>query len=82
MTGGGVDYETGPYTVTILAGETRSSLNIPINDDDILEENESFYLSIISPSPHNRVLLDNPNNATVTIVANDGKVNDLTCIYV
>ena len=82
MTGGGVDYETGPYTVTILAGETRSSLNISINDDDILEDNESFDLSIIPLSLHNRVVLGNPSQAAVTIVANDGKVNDLVCIYI
>ena len=72
MTGGGIDYEGGPYTVTISAGETSSSLNISINDDNILEENETFVLNI---SLHdNCVVLGSPSETTVTIVANDGKV--------
>ena len=65
--------DTGSYSVTISAGETSASLNISIIDDDTLEENESFVLNINPSSLHNRVVLGNPSQTTVTIVDDDGK---------
>ena len=40
-------------------------------DDNILESNETFQLSINTSSLPNRVTVDNPNEITVTIVDND-----------
>ena len=70
---GGVDYVSGAYSVMITAGQTTASLNIPINDDNILEENEEFKVSIRRFSLTGRVLLGNPDVTTVIIVDDDGK---------
>ena len=72
-TGGGIDYDSGLYTITISAGQTSAEINIPINDDDIFEANENFTLFINEHSLPTRVILGNPDQATVTIVDNDGK---------
>ena len=71
MTGGGIDYNFGPYPVTIFAGETDVQFDVMIIDDDVLEGNETFNLTIDEPLLYIRVVAGNP--ATVTIVDNDGK---------
>ena len=57
--------------MTILAGETDVYFDVMINDDNILEGNETFNLTIDEPLLYIRVVAGNP--ATVTIVDNDGK---------
>ena len=42
----GDDHEPGPYSFTIPAGETFFPVNISITDDDIVEGNETFILTI------------------------------------
>ena len=74
MTGGGVDYESGPYTVIIPAGQISASFDVPIIDDDVLEGNVNFNLTISTSSLPNRVTVTNPYQAAVTIVDNDGKI--------
>jgi len=72
VTGGGVDYDSGPYTVTFPAGETSATFKIPINDDNVLENTEYFSLSIIFqslPTSVNAI----PSQATVIIAGNVGK---------
>ena len=73
MTGGGVDYESGPYTVIFPAGEISVLFDVPIIDDHVLEENEMFNIIINSSSLPSRVNVINPYEATVIIVDNDGK---------
>ena len=71
VTGGGVDYDSGPYTVTFTAGQTSIPFNVPINDDNISENNEQFDLIIDSiPS---FVSFADPRQTTVTILDNDRK---------
>ena len=41
-----MDYDSGPYTVTFPAGVTTATFNVPINDDDILEGDKNFILTI------------------------------------
>ena len=65
-----MDYSSGPYSVTFPAGVTIVPFNIPINDDNIFEENENFTLTINSSLPTG-VMVGNPGQATVTIVDND-----------
>ena len=48
---GGIDYTSGPYSVTILAGEISASLNITIIDDNIPELDETFEIAINSSLP-------------------------------
>ena len=73
VTGGGVDYNSGPYSVTFPAGQTRGSFYVPINDDNIMEKNEDFTLTIMSGTLPNSVSRDGAGQATVTIIDNDGK---------
>ena len=73
LIGGGDDYSSGPYNVTFLAGVTLVPFNVSITDDNVLEDNESFLLTIdFSVMPSN-VTADNISQVTVTILDNDGK---------
>ena len=74
VTGRGVDYDSGPYTVTFTAGQTNVSFDVPVNDDEIFEDNESFQLSIIRRSLPDDVNRGNPGRATLTIVDNDSEL--------
>ena len=68
-----MDYTSGPYTVTIPAGSTTTTFNIPINDDDILEIDEDFMLTIDTSSIPGSVRLGTPSESTVTILDDDRK---------
>ena len=68
-----MDYTSGPYSVTFPAGVTSVPFNIPIKDDNIFEYNEIFMLTIIS-SLSTGVQSGNPDQASVHIVDNDGKL--------
>ena len=70
-----MDYTSGPYTVTFPAGQTNATFNVPINDDNILEGNENFMLTINSSLLPDDVLLGDPNQATVTIMDDDHKLS-------
>ena len=69
---GDVDYDSGPYNILIPAGETHISFKVLIRDDNITESNEHFILAIINGSLSDRIMLETPDEATVTIVDNDG----------
>ena len=76
-----MDYDSGPYTVTFPAGETRIPFNVTINDDDIYEGNETFMLTIDETSLPGGVVRGNPGQATVTIVDDDRKsLSLLACV--
>ena len=62
---GGDDYIPGPYNVTFPIGYTSALIDIYINDDDILEEDETFVVSITS-FPNGTV--GTPGTARITIV--------------
>ena len=68
-----MDYVLGPYTVRFMAGAIHASMFVTLVDDDVFEINESFYLMINPSSLPKNVVTDNPKQATVTIVDNDGK---------
>ena len=61
ITGGGIDYDSGPYTVKFPAGQTSVQFNVLINDDSILEGDESFTLTVFNATLH------------LTIVDNESK---------
>ena len=73
ITGEGVDYIPGLYIVMFRAGETMVPFDITINDDDVLEGNETFMLTIDPSSLPTGVTQSDPGQATVTIVDNDCK---------
>ena len=71
---GNVDYDLGEQRIVkIPKGETIIPLNISIKPDDIVEENESFNLSIDVSSLPDDIRLGSPNITTVTIVDDDSK---------
>ena len=66
-----MDYTSGPYTVTFPAGQTTATFNISTNDDDILEEDQSFTLTINETSLPDNVTHGIFGEVTVTIVNDD-----------
>ena len=73
VSGGGVDYASGPYSVTFPAGVTSASFDVPINDDNILEGNEIFKFTIDLSSLLGDVTASNPLQAAVTVADDDCK---------
>jgi len=71
--GGGIDYDSGPYTVTFPVGVTSFPFDVPINNDTILEDNENFTLSIISNSIPGRVTHKTPCQAGFIIRDDESK---------
>ena len=71
-----MDYTSGPYTVTIPAGQTTAMFNNLITHDMILEGDENFMLTIDEASLPTGVTGDTPSQITVTIVDSD---NHKTC---
>ena len=67
-----MDYHSGPYTVKFPTGVATTTFNISINNDNVLEDNENFTLTINSSSLPGNVTVGNPGEATVTIV-DDGR---------
>ena len=70
---GGIDYNSGPYNVTFSPGVTRAPFDIMINNDNILERNESFRLTIAMDSLPKKVTNVSIAQATVIIVDDDSK---------
>lgn len=70
---GNVDYVSGPYTITFLPRVTYVILDVPIINDDIVETNESFILTIDPSSLPSNVVVGDPYEATVTILNDDSK---------
>ena len=67
------DYGSGPFQVTFPTGETRISFNVTINDDDIMEEDEDFFLIIDIESLPDGITIGRHVRTIVTIKKNDSK---------
>ena len=67
-----MDYVGGPYSVSFLAGRTRTVFTISITNDNILEVNETFSL-VVNPAvlPSNVASTD---QTIITITDNDSKL--------
>ena len=73
--GGGADYNSGPYAVQFDVGVTRALFIVVINNDNVLENDETFNLNINTSSLPSGVTVGAPARTTVTIPANDGELN-------
>ena len=71
------DYISGPYDVTILAGDTLGLLDIAIINDNIVEETEIFNLVINASSLPERVFAGNTSSTIVNILDSDGKATNI-----
>ena len=69
----GVDYNPGPYEIKFPAGRTSAGFNISINNDDLLEDNETFNLIINPSSLPSEVSTSNPVQVTITVLNDEGK---------
>ena len=70
-TGESIDYNSGPYNVTFPVGSTNASFDIIINDDNVLEADEMFNVSITSIT--NGHIVGIPAVATVIIIDTTSK---------
>ena len=68
------DYTMGLYNVTFPANVTVGVINIPVCDDIVLEEDESFSISVVSQSLIDNVTVGNVDQAIVVIVNDDCKL--------
>ena len=78
--GQGIDYTSGPYSVQFDAGENRTSFNVSINNDNILESSEVLNLTVNASSLPSSVTVGDHGHATVTIVDNDGKCEAINAL--
>ena len=72
--GDGVDYISRPYHITFSAGIIQESFSISIIDDNILEETETFQLSINASALPINVTSGSTDQAVVTILDNDSEL--------
>ena len=65
------DFTSDPITVTFTAGQTETTVSVPITDDFVVEDTEVFS-AMLSSGDENVMFVENVAN--VTILDNDGKV--------
>ena len=71
---GGEDYNSEPIIVKFDAGMISVPFSVSINEDEILEDNEMFNLTIDPASlTNNKITVGDPGQVTVTIVDNNSK---------
>ena len=58
----------GPYTATFSAGSNITSFNVSIINDNVLESDENFILTIDPSSLPSNVTAGTPNHSTITIM--------------
>ena len=68
------DYTMGLYNVTFPANVTVGVIDIPVCDDVVLEEDESFNVSIVSQSLVDNVTIGSIDEAMVIIGDDDCKL--------
>ena len=70
----GNDFNSAIQTVTIIAGTNNSIVNIPVTDDDIVEGDEIFSMSLTVPSSLGPgIIIGTITSAIVTIIDTTGK---------
>ena len=74
-----IDYQDKLYDVTFSTGNT-AILNIPLINDNILEENETFRLYVLQQALPDSVIQGDPSSPKVTIIDNDSKLG--ICAYI
>ena len=72
--------KSGQMTVVIPAGHTTKSFDLTILEDIIIEDTESFQLSIVDLSLPHDVSVGNIPSATVNIIDNDCKYCISICL--
>jgi hypothetical protein len=74
------DYQPIAGTLSWADGDcSNKTITVPINDDDLTEENETFTLNLSNPT--GGVTLATPNRATITITDNETSTSSPTSCY-
>ena len=73
-----MDYDSGPYNITFPAGTISVPFNVSITDDNMLEDNEKFLLTVDLSSLPDNITASDPYQATVTIADKNGKLTVVT----
>ena len=69
MLGNNIDFDSAQRIATISAGSTIGAVNIPVVNDNIVEGNETFNMSLtVPPSLGPRIKADVITSATATII--------------
>ena len=79
---GDYDYNSGPYNVIVPAGVTNIIFTVPIIDDNIIESNETFVLTIKEYSLSQYLAYGSFGATLVTIVDDDCKLRVLLLTYI
>jgi hypothetical protein len=66
------DYNNAPIPVTLEAGDSSQTVEIPIVDDNLLEANETINLTLTNPS--GGATIGGQNTATLTVIDNDAEL--------
>ena len=69
----GNDYSSGPYSIMFPAGMTTAYFIVSIINDNLIEGNETFTLTLNPLLVPSDVIGGHPAEATVTIVDGAGK---------
>ena len=67
ISGGNVDFNSTTQTATITAGTNNSTINITVINDDIVEGNETFNMTLDVPTSRG-IIAGAITRATVTII--------------
>ena len=70
---GGLDFQSGGYQVTFLAGQTTASVSIPVTDDTLPELTEIFsaVLTILATAASQDITRGAADTATIDITSVD-----------
>ena len=74
-----MDYGSVDTTLPFAACDTQSCVNIPITNDDTLENTESFFVNLDRNGLDSRITL-NPTRGEIEILDDDSMVIIYTCV--
>lgn len=76
-----MDYTSTPITATFTAGTTSTTINVPVTNDSIAEDSETFDLSItIPPSLSGDVVIGSSSIAFGNITDMSSKMIFTNCV--
>ena len=68
-----MDYHSGSYHIIFASGIIQAAFNISITDDNILEINETFVVTIDESSLPSGVVVGKQNQTRVIIIDDDSE---------
>ena len=75
LSGNGMDYDSNPIIASFNAGANITTINIPVINDNITEETETFDLSLTIPlSLSGLIMLGSISKATGSIIDDTSKL--------